>query len=151
MHKLGLQTSKRYLELCIVAIYCSYSHTFQSHMYSKSSPKYCSRVQHFNTHAHKQTHTHTVIISVVVHAIYANYQLHYALLECSRLGCLRGCPGGGGELISSRTRATHGQLPIESIDARETGAKKTRIPRMRRASFERYFRGWQDQRDFLCA
>ena len=104
-----------------------------------------------HTCAQTNTHTHTVIISVVVHAIYANYQLHYALLECSRLGCLRGCPGGGGELISSRTRATHGQLPIESIDARETGAKKTRIPRMRRASFERYFRGWQDQRDFLCA
>ena len=105
-HKPGLQTKKRCLELCIVAIYCSYSHTFQSHMYSKRTQEYYPRVQLFNTH--------TLWLSSVwwfMPSIYANYQLRYALLEY-RLGCLRGCPGGGVEQIG-RTQATHGQLPFE--------------------------------------
>ena len=55
-HKPGLQTKKRCLELCIVAIYCSYSHTFQSHMYSKRTQKYYPRVQLFNTHTHYDYH-----------------------------------------------------------------------------------------------
>ena len=121
-------------DLLFVFPYVPVAHVFQE------NPKVLSKSPTFQ-------HTHTLWLSSVwwfMPSIYANYQLRYALLEY-RLGCLRGCPGGGGEQIG-RTQATHGQLPFESSIARETGAKKT----MRRASFERYF-GGRIRGIFLCA